>query len=142
MIFNIDLSNGTPVYEQIAMQIKFAVASGAIKTGEMIPSVRQLAKDLAVNPNTVSRAYRSLQDEEIVNSIRGTGLEIASGASRKCTTARKEYLRNQFRGAIFAARQSHIGDDEIKTVFESELKKTGSRQSNGTQQKSERGAGE
>ena len=125
MIFRIDPSNGSPVYDQIARQVKFAVASGAIKQGELIPSVRQLAKDLALNPNTIARAYRQLQDEEIVTPLRGTGLQIAEGARALCKASRREYVRERFRGAIAEARTSQLEDAEIRTVFESELKKRG-----------------
>ena len=123
MIFKIDPSNGNPVYEQIALQLKFAVASGGLKTGELIPSVRQMARDLAVNPNTVARAYRDLQDDGIVDPVRGTGLQIATGALRKCTSARREFLRERLRGTIAMARQSGIEDREIDVLFQSELGK-------------------
>ena len=58
MFFHIDPSNGLAIYSQIVRQIKFAVAGEALRPGEMVPSVRELARELAVNPNTVSRAYR------------------------------------------------------------------------------------
>ena len=58
MIISIDATNGLAIYDQIVRQIKFAIASEVLLPGELIPSVREMAKQTAVNPNTVSRAYR------------------------------------------------------------------------------------
>ena len=66
MILQIDTSNGLAIYEQVVRQLKFAVASGKLRRGELVPSVRELSKQLAINPNTVSRAYRQLQDEDVL----------------------------------------------------------------------------
>ena len=82
MFFQIDPHNGLLIYDQIVRQIKFAVASGALKPGERVTSVRELARELAINPNTIARAYRQLQDDEVLVSVRGTGLEVATGAGR------------------------------------------------------------
>ena len=65
MLYHIDPSNGLAIYEQIARQVKFAVAQGALRTGDLVPSVRELAQTLAVNPNTVARAYRDLQSDGV-----------------------------------------------------------------------------
>ena len=72
MFFSIDPSNGVPIYEQVVRQIKFAVADGVLVAGQMVPSVRQLSNDLAINPNTISRAYLQLQDEKVLESLRGS----------------------------------------------------------------------
>ena len=61
MLFRIQPNNGIPIYDQVVRQVKFGVAAGAIVPGELVPSVREMAKQLAINPNTVSRAYRQLQ---------------------------------------------------------------------------------
>ena len=65
MFVHIDPSDGLAIYDQIVRQIKFAVAAGALATGELAPSVRELARDLAVNPNTVARAYQQLQADRV-----------------------------------------------------------------------------
>ena len=61
MFFAISAHNGVPIYEQIMRQVKFAVAAGLLGPGELVPSVRELARELVINPNTVARAYRELQ---------------------------------------------------------------------------------
>ena len=80
MFFQIDFGNGLAVYDQVVRQVKFAVAGEVLKEGDLIPSVRELARELTINPNTVSRAYRQLQDDGVLTSVRGTGLAVAAGA--------------------------------------------------------------
>ncbi len=123
MFFQINSINGVPVYEQVVRQVTFAVANGALRSGEMIPSVRQLARDLAINPNTVARAYRQLQDLNVLEAVRGTGLQVASGAKPICKSERTRVLRERFRQVIDEAQQSQIADDEIQKLFQSELQK-------------------
>ena len=92
MFFHIDFDNNLPIYDQVVRQIKFAVASEVLKEGELIPSVRELARELTINPNTVSRAYRQLLDEGVLSSVRGTGLAVAGGASPRCREQRVELV--------------------------------------------------
>ena len=69
----IDAKSGVPFYRQIIEQVKFAVARGLLSSGERLPTVRQLAVDLAVNPNTVVRAYRELELERVIETQQGSG---------------------------------------------------------------------
>jgi len=71
--FRIDTKSGVPFYRQIIEQVKFAVARGGLAAGDRLPTVRQLAVDLAVNPNTVVRAYRELELEGVVDTQQGSG---------------------------------------------------------------------
>ena len=80
MFFQIDFNNGLAVYDQVVRQVKFAVAAKLLAEGSLVPSVRELAGELAINPNTVSRAYRQLQDDGVLATVRGTGLAVAPGA--------------------------------------------------------------
>ena len=73
MNLQIDTKSGVPFYRQIVEQIKFAVARGGVEAGERLPTVRQLAVDLAVNPNTVVRAYRELEIERVIRTQQGSG---------------------------------------------------------------------
>lgn len=76
-LFNIQTSSGVPIYRQIIDQIKTNIATGALKPEDFVPSVRQMASELEINPMTVSKAYSSLQNEGILESIRGQGLKVA-----------------------------------------------------------------
>ncbi|HEX5447047.1 MAG TPA: GntR family transcriptional regulator [Pirellulales bacterium] len=121
MFFSIDPSDGLAIYDQIVRQVKFAVAGGAIRPGEMVPSVRELAKELAINPNTVARAYRELQSQGVLAAVRGTGLEVAEGAPRHCRSQRVELIRARLRQVLCEAKQSRLDPDEIRRLVEHEL---------------------
>ena len=116
MFFKINQTNGVPVYEQISRQIAFAIASEGIAVGELVPSVRNLSRDLAVNPNTVARAYRQLQDEGILETVRGEGLLVTSTAVNQCKTLRKQLLSERMLQVMEEARQSHLSDEEVENL--------------------------
>ena len=88
--------------------MKFAVAGNVLKEGELVPSVRELARELTINPNTVARAYRQLQDDGVLNSVRGTGLAVAAGAGQRCREERVELIRARLEQVFAEARQSRI----------------------------------
>jgi GntR family transcriptional regulator len=71
--FKLDLVSGVPVYRQIIDQVLGAISAGTLKTGDQLPTVRQLAVDLAINPNTVVRAYRELEIRQVLATQQGTG---------------------------------------------------------------------
>jgi GntR family transcriptional regulator len=123
LFFEIKPSNGVPVYEQVARQIVSAVASGGLESGQMVPSVREMAKELAINPNTVARAYRQLQDEAILETVRGSGIAVASGAKQKCRSKRAKIIRGRIAGVMEEARQSQLSDEEIMKMIQTELRK-------------------
>ena len=121
MIISIDASSGLAIYDQIVRQIKFAVASEVILPGELIPSVREMAKQTAVNPNTVSRAYRELQTDGVLEAVRGTGLQVTAGAVKKCRKDRQVLIRDRLREVLLEAQQSQLDIDDIRQLTESEL---------------------
>lgn len=123
LFFDINTSNGVPVYEQVARQIVSAIASGGLDTGQMVPSVREMAKELAINPNTVSRAYRQLQDATILETVRGSGVAVAVGAKAKCKSMRAKAVRARIAHVIVEARQSQLTDDEILKMIQAEMRK-------------------
>ena len=123
MLLHIDPSNGLPIYDQIVRQVKFAIAHGAWQAGELVPSVRELSRELALNPNTVARAYRKLQDDEVLESVRGTGLQVASGAAKRCRASRKQLVRDRISQAIAEAAQSGLDPDAIAALVKKELQR-------------------
>jgi GntR family transcriptional regulator len=76
--FRLDLHSGVPVYRQIVDQVRGGVASGALTVGDQLPTVRQLAVDLSINPNTVVRAYRELELGGLLETHQGTGTFISA----------------------------------------------------------------
>ena len=75
--FRLDVHSGVPVYRQLIDQVQAAVASGALEVGEQLPTVRQVAVDLTINPNTVSRAYREMEIRGLLDTQQGTGTFVA-----------------------------------------------------------------
>jgi GntR family transcriptional regulator len=108
------------IYGQIADRVKFAVAGGVLRPGDLVPSVRELSKQLVVNPNTVSRAYRDLQTEGLLESVCGMGLQVADGAVDRCRAARREMVRQRLRQVIEEARQSKMDPAEIEAILREE----------------------
>ena len=76
--FRLDPKSGVPYYRQIIDQIRYAIYTGELRTGERLPTVRALAVDLEVNPNTISKAYRELEIRNILDTQQGTGTFIGS----------------------------------------------------------------
>jgi GntR family transcriptional regulator len=121
MFVQIDFTNELTIYDQIVRQIKFAVAGNGLKEGELIPSVRELARELTVNPNTVARAYRHLQDDGVLSAVRGTGLAVAEGAARRCRDERIELIRVRLEQVLDEARQSGIDPKKLRELVERQL---------------------
>ena len=121
MILEIDPANGLAIYEQVVRQLKFAVANGKLRRGERVPSVRELSKQLAINPNTVARAYRQLQDEQVLETVRGLGMQIMTGAEKRCRTDRKRLIAERLKNVIVEAGQSGLTRDEVRDLVEKEL---------------------
>jgi GntR family transcriptional regulator len=120
IILDLNTADERPIYGQIADRVKFAVAGGALRPGELVPSVRELSKQLVVNPNTVARAYRDLQAEGLLESVRGMGLQVAEGATDRCRTARREMVRQRLRRVLEEARQGRMDPAEIEAIFREE----------------------
>ena len=121
MFVQVNASNGVPVYDQIARQVAFAVADGVLATGDLVPSVRELAKEIAVNPNTVARAYRELQTQGVVEPSPGIGLVVCSGARRACQTQRRSLLRDRVRVVLRETLNAGLSPDEARTLVQGEL---------------------
>jgi GntR family transcriptional regulator len=109
MFFSIDPNNGISIYEQIVRQVKFAVADGVLIPGQLLPSVRTLSIQLAINPNTVAKAFQILQSDGICESLRGRGLTIRSAAVEACGQARRTLLEERLRSGTRAGSPSRFG---------------------------------
>ena len=120
MLFHLNTTDDRAIYAQIADQVKFAVAAGLLRPGELVPSVRELSRQLVVNPNTVARAYRDLQGEGVLEALRGTGLAVSGGAAEVCRDGRREFVRRRLRDAMDEARRSNLGHDEIEAILREE----------------------
>lgn len=113
MFFEINASNGVAIFEQISRQVKYAVANGGLRAGDLVPSVRDLATKLAVNPNTVARAYRDLQSDGFLEAIRGEGLRVTKQAIDRSQKHRAKLLSDRIRQVVIEAKQSGIAEEEF-----------------------------
>ena len=90
--FRLDLHSGVPVYRQIIDQVCGGIASGSLVAGDQLPTVRQLAVDLAINPNTVARAYRELELGGLLETHQGTGTFISAQKIKRGNAERERQL--------------------------------------------------
>jgi len=105
--FALDLHSGVPVYRQLIDQVRSGVASGSLTAGDQLPTVRQLAVDLAINPNTVMRAYRELELGGLLETHQGTGTFISDKKLEKKSAERERQLVQM--AGEFAARAGAAG---------------------------------
>lgn len=101
--FHLDLHSGVPVYRQIIDQVRGGIAAGALKAGDQLPTVRQLAVDLAVNPNTVVRAYRELELGGLLETHQGTGTFISAQKVTGAGAERERQLNQIVNDAVARA---------------------------------------
>ena len=113
MFFRIDPGNGVAIYDQIGRQVVYAVAKDALRPGDLVPSVRELAVTLAVNPNTVAKAYRDLQNDGVLESLRGEGLRVTKQAGERCRKSRQKLLVERMQGIVMEAQQSGLTEEEF-----------------------------
>lgn len=119
----IDPKSSTPIFRQIADQLRQAIDSKVYRPGEMLPSLRAMAIDINVNPNTVQRAYEALEREGVVETRRGVGIFVRS-VNRSHASSSEQRLSQQLSTAIRQGVKSGLTPDTIRSVFEDTLKQT------------------
>ena len=123
VIFRVDPSNDEPLFLQIVNTVKRAVATGRLETGDRLPSVRELAHELVINPNTIARAYQVLDAEGVTRSRRGSGTFVAE---RK-VILKSDERRRRFRQALETALADavHLGmtEAEVQRAFGAAVKR-------------------
>ncbi len=122
MFFSIDANNGVPIYEQIVRQVKFAIAEESLRPSQLLPSVRTLSMQLAINPNTVARAYQQLQSEGVLESIRGRGVAVCQGATKSCREDRRSIIADRVRAVLTEALHGGLSATEIEELVRKQLK--------------------
>jgi GntR family transcriptional regulator len=101
--FHLDMKSGVPVYRQIVDQVRGAIAAGSLNAGDQLPTMRQLAVDLAINPNTVVRAYRELEYGGLLETHQGTGTFISDQKIPRAGDERQRQLGQIVSDAIARA---------------------------------------
>jgi GntR family transcriptional regulator len=118
VIFHIDFKAGKPVYLQLVDQVKTAAATGALRAGESLPSIRPLAEQLRVNRNTIARAYAELEAHGIIDTMQGRGSVLRPNQSSLKKEARRKVLADALDAAVIQAHHTQTSRDEFLALAE------------------------
>lgn len=125
LLLKVNPSSGFPVYLQIETQIKHRVAAGALKPGDALPSVRKLAAELAINPNTVVRAYQELESDGVIRTVQGGGTFVADGVPQLLKAERLRRLAPLAAQLAVEAHHLRVSEKDILEMVQEEFKKLG-----------------
>ena len=108
MMFQIDFKSGKPVYLQLADQVRYAAASGALRPGDPLPSIRPLAEELRLNRNTVAKAYAELESQGVIETAPGKGCFLAENNSPFTKQVRQKLLITEIDEAVVTAHHMQV----------------------------------
>lgn len=117
MQFQCDTTSRVPIYRQLIEQVRSAVARGRIQPGDRLPSVRQLSRELVINPNTVARAYTELEREGTLVTQQGRGVFVAQPRSDLTKRARQNQLEASLEQLLVEAVHLGFSAEELITLF-------------------------
>ena len=126
MFDKININSSVSAYAQIENEAMFAVASGALKAGDRLPSAQELGKRVNINANTVAKAYRDLQVMEIVYTRRGMGVYINEGAEAKCQEVCRKRIVGRMYEVISEAKAAGMSAVDINSVVKASFESGGS----------------
>jgi len=118
MVFELNYKSAKPVYLQVVDQVKAAVASGAAREGDPLPSIRPLAEELRINRNTIAKAYAELEHQGVIESLAGKGCFITRQPSPLRKDARLKLLTEEIDAAVIAAMHLQIDQAEFVRLAE------------------------
>jgi GntR family transcriptional regulator len=121
MLLHVNTSSGLPVYLQIEGQVKQAIAAGALQQGNALPSVRKLAAQLRVNPNTVAKAYQNLEREGVIRTVPGGGTYVADSNPGLLKSEKLRRLRPVARQLAVESTQLRLAPGDVVKLVEDEL---------------------
>jgi GntR family transcriptional regulator len=126
MFIRIEPSSSVPIYRQIIDQIRYQIAAGVLKEGDKVPSVRELASQVAVNQNTILKVYNELCRDNVLKIVRGDGTYVSSGKQNISMSDRKEMVAGPLREAAVLAIQLGVPIKEASELLQSEYDKINS----------------
>jgi GntR family transcriptional regulator len=121
MEITVDIDNPQPQFEQLIDQIKAAVTAGVLKPGDALPSIRQLASDLALNSKTVAKAYQLLTRDSIIETKGYRGTFVHPKAKTNCKFNLQEWTLRKLGESISELREAGVTDSEIRNAFASAI---------------------
>lgn len=116
LVFSVDQSGPIAAYVQIENQIQFAIASGSLKKGDALPSVRELSSKLDLNPNTITKSYRDLELMGLVNTRRGIGVNISDKALQLCKKRVHDMVKQHLRDAVGECTASGVTAAQVRKL--------------------------
>jgi GntR family transcriptional regulator len=122
-VLTVDPRSGVPIYLQIIEQIKRSIALGVLQAGEQLPTVKQLAIDLTVNPNTVARAYRELERDEVIETAPGRGSFVRANGVTESPKVAAEIAADALDVALREAKSVGLEAGEVRNIFEAALRR-------------------
>jgi len=127
MLFHVNPSSGVPIYAQIEAQVKNAIAAGALKVDQPLPSVRKLAARMGINATTVARAYQNLERDGVIATIPGGGTYVAENVPRFLKSEKLRRLQPYARQIAVEGAQLRLTDEDILKTVRDELDNLGER---------------
>jgi GntR family transcriptional regulator len=121
MILQVNFKSGKPVYLQLVDQIKAAAASGALQSGEALPSIRPLAEELRVNRNTIAKAYGELESQGVIETLPGKGCFLKDNNSPLKKDVRRKMLIEEIDQAVVAAHHLQVPRGEFLDLIRDRL---------------------
>jgi GntR family transcriptional regulator len=118
VFFRLNPGSGIPLYQQLMENVKHAIETGALRTGDQLPAMRKVAEDLVMNPNTVARAYRELEHEGIIELKHGSGAYVRSVEGKVKVTHKAQAV---VQSAIERLSSLGLGEEEIRRLVENGL---------------------
>ncbi|MBF8983718.1 GntR family transcriptional regulator [Lutibacter sp. B2] len=120
-MFKIDPRSSTPIYLQIVEKVKENILKGILELEEKMPSVRELAKMMTINPNTIQKAYAELERQKVIVKIRGKGTFVSADYNGKKDEERMKALKDLFKKGIVEARYLGLKKEEVINMIENIL---------------------
>ncbi|MEO7201728.1 MAG: GntR family transcriptional regulator [Candidatus Tumulicola sp.] len=118
-VLTVDPGSGVPIYLQIIEQVKRSVALGVLQSGEQLPTVKQLALDLTINPNTVARAYRDLERDQVIETAPGRGSFVRqNGVEANVRAAATDVARGAVDGALREAKSLGLTRADVRATVD------------------------
>jgi len=121
MIFQVDFQAGKPVYLQLDEQIRYAAASGRLRPGEPLPSLRPLAEELRINRNTIAKAYAELEGQGIIETIPGKGFFLKNNNSPFSQQMRQKLLLTEIDEAVVTAHHLQVDREKFLALVKERL---------------------
>lgn len=121
MLFHIDFKTGKPAYLQLVDQVRYAAASGALRPGDSLPSIRPLAEEMCVNKNTIAKAYAELESQGVIETIPGKGCFLKDGATPFTKPVRQKILLKEVDEAVVTAHHLQVDPETLLALVRERL---------------------